>query len=251
MEDPFPDRSPRFRNDDVDWDRWPVGDYLSENYRRLHRADASVIDHHSAFYAQFPADSIARSVELGAGPNLYPLMLAAAACRRIEAVERSAANVAYLRSQLDDGPDETWLPFYTRCRRHNPALPPTAAQALARVHVVRSDARSVPPDTYDLASMNFVAESITENGPEFAEVCRAFVRSVRPGGHLVAAFMENMGRYQLGDGSHWPGYPVDEARIRQVFAPHLATIAVTRIDADPALPDYGYSGMVLLAGRRR
>jgi hypothetical protein len=50
----------------------------------------------------------------------------------------------------------------------------------------------VPEGADDLASTNFVAESITEDVDEFSALCTTFIRSVRPGGFLVAAFMENM-----------------------------------------------------------
>lgn len=234
------------RNTEADWDRWPVGDYLAENYRRLHPSDDAVIAHHSAFWRRFAPGGLARSLEFGAGPNLYPLLLAAGASRRIDAVDRSAACVAYLESQLRDGPDESWLPFHARCRELNPALPADLCTALMRVRVVHGDAREVPPGRYDAASMNFVAESVTTDAGEFADLCAAFIRSVRPGGHLVAAFMENMPSYRLGDGSRWPGYPVDGATVRAVFAPEVTRLTMTRIDADPTLPDYGYTGMVLL-----
>jgi hypothetical protein len=151
------------RSRDVDWDTWPVEEYLAENYRELHPCDAAVIRHHSAFYRQFAPGAVERSLEFGAGPNLYPLMLAAAASRRIEAVEVGAGNVAYLTRQLDAGPDESWQAFYALCRRLDPALPPTLTEALSRVRVVHGDARSVTPGAYGLASMNFVAESVTED----------------------------------------------------------------------------------------
>ena len=99
--------------------------------------------------------------------------------------------------------------------------------------------------------MDFVAKSVTEDPDEFARFCGAFVASVRPGGHVVAAFMENMGRYELGDGSRWPGIPVDVAKVSEVFAPLTDDLRVSRIDADPDLPEYGYTGMVLLRARRR
>jgi hypothetical protein len=63
--------------------------------------------------------------------------------------------------------------------------------------------------------------------------------------------MENMARYELGDGSRWPGLPVDGAAVAEVFGPLTRDLQVTRVDADPGLPDYGYTGMVLLAARRR
>ena len=239
-----------WRNADADWDRWPVPTYLAENYRELHRSDDAVIAHHSAFYRGLPAGGVDRAVEIGAGPNLYPLFLASGAARRIDAVDRSAAGLGYLRRQLTDGPDPSWEPFWRRCRELNPTLPVTTADALARVHVVPGDAFALASAGYDLASMHFVAESATEDADEFAAFCAAFVAAVRPGGHLVAAFMENMARYELGDGSRWPGLPVDAAAVKEVFAPLADELQVDRIDADPGLPAYGYTGMVLLSGRR-
>ncbi|KUM73216.1 hypothetical protein [Streptomyces curacoi] len=238
-------------NDDVDWDRWPVADYLAENYRDLHPADAAVIAHHSAFYRRLAPRSLGCSVEFGAGPNLYPLILASAASRRIDAVEAGAGNVAYLERQILDEPDASWLPFHALCRRLNPGLPATLAGALAQVNVVHADVRALPPGGYDLASMHFVAEGATEDRAEFADFCRAFVRCVVPGGYLVAAFMENMPTYRVGPASRWPGCPVNPDIVREVFTPLTRELSVTRIDADPTLPDYGDTGMVLLEGRTR
>ncbi|MEU5213142.1 class I SAM-dependent methyltransferase [Streptomyces sp. NPDC020742] len=239
------------RNDDADWDRWPVLDYLAENYREIHPCDAAVIRHHSAFYRQFAPGSVARSLEFGAGPNLYPLMLAGAVSRRVDAVELSRANVAYLTDQLDQGPDTSWQAFYAFCRDLDPALPPTLTEALSRVRVTHGDVRSLPPAGYDLASMNFVAESVTEDFEEFAGLCRTFVAAVRPGGPLVAAFMENMPTYRIGTAPRWPGCPVDGAVVREVFAPHTERLRITHVPADPTCPDYGDTGMVLLRAVRR
>jgi hypothetical protein len=242
--------APPIRNRDVDWDAWPVEHYLSENYRQLHPSDLAVIDHHSAFYRKFAPDSFARSVEFGAGPNLYPLMLAAAVSRHIDAVEPSAASLAYLRRQVDAGPDESWDEFYKQCRARQPELPVSLAAALARVEVRPGGADEVERDAYDLASMHFVAESVTEERDEFRALCARFVESARPGAPLVAAFMENMSEYGLGDGSRWPGYPVDVDRVADAFEAITDDLVLDRIDADETLPDYGYTGMVLLTGRR-
>ncbi|WP_228472766.1 class I SAM-dependent methyltransferase [Streptomyces cyaneochromogenes] len=237
------------RNDDVDWDSWPVQDYLAENYRELHPCDAAVIAHHAELYRELVPRSIGRSVEFGAGPNLYPLMLAASVSRRVDAVEAGAANVAYLTGQLRLGPDASWQPFYALCRRHVPSLPAPLPEALSRVRVVHGDVRALPPGRYGLASMHFVAEGATEDFAEFTEFCRLFARSVVPGGYLVAAFMENMPTYRIGRASRWPGCPVDADAVREVFTPLTGRLSVTRINADPTLPDYGDSGMVLMTGR--
>ncbi|MEU2762817.1 class I SAM-dependent methyltransferase [Streptomyces sp. NPDC007094] len=239
------------RNDDVDWDRWPVQDYLAENYRDLHPSDAAVIAHHSAVYRRIRKGGAARSVEFGAGPNLYPLLLASAASRRIDAVEASAAGVRYLLGQLARGPDASWEPFHALCRELNPDVPPTPQKSLSAVRVVHADVRSLEPGTYDIASMNFVAEGVTEDFTEFADFCGRFARSARPGGLLVAAFMENMPTYRIGPASRWPGCPVDSSVVTEVFAPLTDDLRVTRTGPDPSLPDYGDSGMVLLSAVRR
>ena len=98
---------------------------------------------------------------------------------------------------------------------------------------MQGDAFALAGADYDLASMHFVAESVTEDPDEFAGFCAAFVATVRPGGHLVAAFMENMARYELGDGSRWPGLPVDGAAVSEVFGPLTRDLRVARVDADP------------------
>lgn len=238
-------------NDDVDWNTWPVETYLDENYRILHPADAAVIHHHSRFFRRLPDDGIDLSIEVGAGPNLYPLLLQAAACRRIHALDRSTAGLQYLTRQIQDGPDPHWTPFYRRCREQNPALPATIATALSRVDVVPGDARRLPEGRYGLASMHFVAETMSEEPEQFLEHCAIFCRTVRPGGHLIAAFMENLGRYELGGGSStWPGLKVDSDMVEAAFAPHTEELRVERIDEDPSLPDYGYTGMVMVTARR-
>ncbi|MFF5766265.1 class I SAM-dependent methyltransferase [Streptomyces tanashiensis] len=238
------------RNRDADWNAWPVDDYLAENYRRLHPCDIGVIRHHAAVYRRFPPDSLARTLELGAGPNLYPLMLAGAASRGIDAVEPSAASVGYLREQLDHGIDDSWRPFYALCRSLDPALPAGSAEALRRVRVVRGTADDLAPGAYDLASMNFVAESVTEDFGEFTAVCDAFVRAVRPGGTLLAAFMERMPSYRIGAGPVWPACPVDETALRAVFVPRTSGLRVVRLAKDRTLPEYGDTGVLLLTAER-
>ncbi|MER5738583.1 class I SAM-dependent methyltransferase [Streptomyces sp. NPDC002262] len=234
------------RNADADWDAWPVEAYLAENYRSLHPCDVAVIRHHSALYRRLGPGSVERSVEFGAGPNLYPLMPAATACRAVDALEPGAAGHAYLRAQLRDGPDPSWQPFYALCRRLDPALPRTLAEALRGVTAVRGDVRAVRRHAYGLGSMSFVAESVTEDHEEFARVCRDFADCVRPGGHLLAAFMENMPSYRIGDGPLWPACPVDAGVVREAFAPHARRLEIRRVGKDRTLPDYGDTGILLL-----
>ncbi|MEV6327772.1 class I SAM-dependent methyltransferase [Streptomyces sp. NPDC051909] len=238
------------RNRDADWDAWPVAAYLAENYRQVHPCDRGVIHHHSVFYRQFEPGALARTLELGAGPNLYPLMLAAGASRRIDALEPGAASLDYLRRQLTHGPEDSWQSFYALARALDPALPATLAEALTRVHVLPGDAAGLPEGRYDAASMNFVAESVTEDRAEFTVLCDTFVRAVRPGGRLVAAFMERMPSYRIGGGPVWPACPVDETALRAVFTPRTTALRISRLAKDRTLPEYGDTGILLLTAER-
>ncbi|MFH9728107.1 class I SAM-dependent methyltransferase [Streptomyces sp. NPDC017254] len=238
------------RNRDADWNAWPVADYLAENYRELHPIDIGVIRHHSAVYRRYAPGGLDRTLELGAGPNLYPLMPAGAAARRIDALEPSAASVRYLRGQLARGPDDSWQPFYALCRSLDPALPTSCAEALRPVRVVPGTTGDLVPGTYDLVSMNFVAESVTEDLGEFTALCEAFVGAVRPGGRILAAFMERMPSYRIGTGPVWPALPVDEAALRTVFTPLTTGLRVSRLAKDRTLPEYGDSGILLLTAER-
>jgi hypothetical protein len=239
------------RNADADWDAWPVEQYLAENYRTLHPSDAAVIGAHSRLYQRIEPGSLHRTVEFGAGPNLYPLLLAAAASRHIDAVEPGAAGVAYLRRALADGPEPSWQPFYAECRRLDPALPATMREALSVVHVHRAPLTAPPAPPYDLASMHFVAESVTAEPAEFRSLCDSYVAAVRPGGYLVAAFMAGMPTYRLGDGSVWPGLPVTAETLHEVFEPLVDDLQITAVGRDDTLPAYGDEGMLVLHARRR
>ncbi|GAA2770828.1 methyltransferase [Streptomyces showdoensis] len=246
-----PARGPTVRrNRDADWNAWPVDAYLAENYRRMHPCDIGVIHHHSAFYRTSAPGSVARSLELGAGPNLYPLMLAAGTARRIDALEPGSAGRDYLRRQLEHGPEDSWQPFYALCRALDPTLPATLPEALARVRVVAGGAGDLPDGAYDTASMNFVAESVTEDFGEFTSLCEAFVHAVRPGGRLVASFMERMPSYRIGGGPVWPACPVDETALRAVFAPRTTGLRISRLAKDRTLPEYGDTGVLLLTAER-
>ncbi|WP_329625086.1 class I SAM-dependent methyltransferase [Streptomyces sp. NBC_01255] len=238
------------RNRDADWNAWPVADYLAENYRRLHPCDVGVIRHHAAVYRTFAPGALPRTLELGAGPNLYPLMQAGAASLRVDALEPSAANVRYLRQQLDNGPDDSWRPFYTLCRSLDPALPESCTDALRRVRVVPGTAEELTDGTYALASMNFVAESVTEDFAEFTALCDTFVRAVRPGGRLVASFMERMPSYRIGEGPVWPACPVDGAALQAVFGPRTTGLRIERLAKDRTLPEYGDTGVLLMTALR-
>jgi hypothetical protein len=59
-----------------------------------------------------------------------------------------------------------------------------------------------------------------------------------------------MGRYRVGEGPQWPGYPVDQQIVEAAFDGLVSEMETTRTDFDTTGPDYGYTGMVMLTARR-
>ena len=234
-------------NGDVAWDDFDTASYLADNYATLHDFDRRIIATLSPYYRALGPGSLASSLDVGTGPNLYPLMLVAAASRRLEALERSARNVTYLQRARREGADPCWTPFWELCRRLDPALPADLDEVLRGLTIHHGDAADVPPGQHDLVSMFFMAESVTGGRDEFEWLAHRFARAAAPGGHLVAAFMAGMSQYELG-GATLPSFPLDRHTLEAVMRPVTRELRIWKLPADPTLP-YEHDGVLLLTAR--
>ena len=234
-------------NGDVAWDDFDTAGYVADNYATLHDLDVRIITDLSPYYRSLPPGSLRSSLDIGTGPNLYPLMLLAAASRRLESLERSAANVAYLRRMCREGPDPSWTPFWQLCRQLDPALPADLDEVLSGLTIRQGDALEAPLGQHDLVSMFFVAESVTGDREEFEQLSRRFAAAAAPGGHLVAAFMAGMPQYELG-GVTLPSFCLDRQTLETVMRPVTRQLRIWQLPADRTLP-YEHDGVLLLTAR--
>lgn len=239
--------APLLFNRDVAWNRFDTAGYLADNYATLHDFDRRIITALSPYYRSLGAGSLASSLDVGTGPNLYPLMLAGAASRRLEVLEYSTRNVAYLERVRRTGADPGWAPFWNLCRQLNPALPADLDRVLDRLTVHHGDAFDLPAHRHDLVSMFFMAESVTGDRDEFAELGRRFAAAATPGGHLVAAYMAGMPRYELG-GETLPSFSLDRDTLEAVMRPVTRQLRIRHLPPDPTLP-YEHDGVLLLTAR--
>lgn len=234
-------------NHDVAWDDFDTSEYVADNYATLHDFDRRIVTELSPYYRALPPGSLATSLDVGTGPNLYPLMLVAAASRRLQALDHSAANVTYLQQASREGAGQGWASFWQLCRQLNPALPADLDEVLRGVAVRQGNAFDLPAARYDLVSMFFVAESVTGDPEEFRQLCRRFAGAAVPGGHLVAAFMAGMPQYELG-GEVLPSLPLTEDTLEAVMRPVTRDLYVQRLPPDATLP-YQHDGVLLLTAR--
>jgi hypothetical protein len=73
----------------------------------------------------------------------------------------------------------------------------------------------LPASQWDLGTMFFVAESITEAPEEFRAAVAGFIGALRPGAPFAAAFMAGSDGYPVA-GTYFPALPItpDDVRLR-------------------------------------
>ena len=69
----------------IDWIKFDPDQYVQDNYLYIHDEDKQIIDLLISFYARLP--KIKSAVEVGVGPNLYPLMLMLPKAQHILAID--------------------------------------------------------------------------------------------------------------------------------------------------------------------
>jgi hypothetical protein len=243
-------------NADVAWDRFDPNAYVDHNYKILRMDDHQILelvrDHFSKHFAARAADrprSGLFGADLGAGPNLYPALSMLPWVDRIELIDYSPANCAWLREEVKYfGPN--WNPFWDLL-----ATKPAYAAVDYPRHKLASVAKVVPGslfeprhEVWDLATMFFVAESISSHPEEFAAALDGFVDALRPGAPFAAAFMERSTGYEVGT-ERFPAVPVIEGDIRAHLG-RCGPVVVERVGLTENPLRDGYSGMIIALGMK-
>jgi hypothetical protein len=247
------DRTPH-GNDDFAWSRFDPEAYVAHYYADPHPDDDRVV--------RMTAEVLARAadggrtldtIDVGTGPNLFPLLAALPVAAHVTAWEYSEANVAWLNKELAAGKLRApWGHFWDIARAaHDPARADIAdpIQTLAaRADIVQGSIFDLPKRRWDAATMFFCAESITEQQEEFERACAAFAGAVRPGGALAAAFLAGSRGYQVGE-EDFPAVSITPSSLEQAFAGLAEDIAITLIGDREEEIRSGYTGMIFLSAR--
>jgi hypothetical protein len=232
----------------IDWEKFNPEKYVAENYSFIHDEDKKILDLMTEFYLEIPM--LNHALEVGVGPNLYPLMAMLPKAKVIKAMEYSQRNINYLRHQLIR-PSSNWNIFQEYLISNNEIYRYPLPQTFAtKVNLQHGSIYELPEGKFDLVSMNFVAESITNKQDEFNIVCQKFVDAVKPGGNLIASFMENSVSYTI-DGIEFPSYPIDLNKLDKVFSPITTHLKIQRIEIAQTPLRPGYTGMLFLTGRNK
>jgi hypothetical protein len=237
-------------NSDALWDDFDAGDYLAHNFLSLRADDREIVLGLKSFMEgqDLPLRSL-KVLDIGPGTNLYPALVMAPWLQSIDFIEVAPRNRAYLENQTQQL-DDNWQLFWDLLATDEPWASTDPQNVLSNHStVVDGDIFLLPQSHWDVGLMFFVAESLSDLEEEFVSAFERFLQAVRPGGLVLAAFMEGSEGYEVG-GIRYPAFGIRSEHVDRVVSGHLDSYEISRIGAeDDPLRD-GYTGMLWLTGHR-
>jgi hypothetical protein len=106
---------------------------------------------------------------------------------------------------------------------------------------------SLPEARWDLGTMFFVAESITEDRGEFHAALARFVGALKPGAPFATAFMAGSHGYLVAD-TKFPALPITPDDVRRDFTElGVGELSVEHLLTEHRVRD-GYEEMIVATG---
>jgi hypothetical protein len=176
---------------------------------------------------------------------------------RILLAEYAPPNIDWLRDKLyDENNPWDWAPFwrelneetgYCDIDRPRERLREACVSEQGYSGIERLSVFELPEKQWDLGTMFFVAESITEDPAEFRAAIARFIGALTDRAPFAAAFMAGSDGYPVA-GTDFPALPVGPASITQHLTDLGATdLSVTQLSTEARVRD-GYDGMIVATG---
>ena len=251
--DDRPDGGAVARNSEFGWEDFDPHAYKAHNYETLRPDDQLIVSGVRDHFAKSRLAPHARGLDIGPGANLYPTMAMLPFCAKVDLIEYSPANVAWLlahqrrRSRFD----RSWHPFWKvyggnaaygdYVRGHNPLV-----EFRRKANVSQGSIFKLKRRTWDIGTMFFVACSLSDNADHFRHAVNCFLQALKPGAPYAAGFMTGSDGYEV-NGRRFPAVPVSREMIEDTLAELAPKSRVVEIPTDlrPGV------GMVLATGYRR
>lgn len=246
--------SARSKNQDFSWSKFDPEAYVEHYYSDPHPDDDEVLRQTCVALAASAGDSEIDVIDIGTGPNLFPLFAALPVSRRQTVWEYAPSNIEWLERELARGQlRPPWTHFWdvarqTGARARGIANP---VQALAaRTEVTQGSIFDVPQRQWDAATMFFCAESITQDQDEFIRACAAFAGAVRSGGVVAAAFLAGSRGYRVGE-EDYPAVSVGPQELADAFSGLVDDMRLAGIGNRDEEIRSGYTGMIFMTAKVR
>jgi hypothetical protein len=176
---------------------------------------------------------------------------------RILLADFSASNVRWLHEQLDDDIQPwTWEPFWREIRKEQgyadldfprKRLREACVAKPGYAGIEQLSVFDLPEGRWDLGTMFFVAESITEDPAEFRAAVARFAGALTPGAPFAAAFMAGSNGISMA-GNQFPALSIDADDVKRQFTGLGAGDLNVDMLKTPHRVREGYAGMIVATG---
>ncbi len=256
------------KNDDIDWDGFDPATYYAHNYRSLRDDDEQILECVRDHFADAAEAGHLRpgglGIDVGTGPNLYPALTMLPFCTEVTLYERARTNIRWLRRQQRalwptwDAWSKFWQVLldrdeYRQIREPQQMLADRATIKRGSVFDLHAKPwyaighRDKP--RYDIGTMFFVAESITNDEAEFRSAIDHFLRVLKPGAPFTIACMEHSAGYQVGT-HHFPATDIGMSNLARALAGRVeGDVKIKHIGHGNNPIRDGYTGMLIALGR--
>ncbi len=247
------------RNAQAPWADFSSEKYYDHNYKIMLAEDQEIMQRVSLFFAKAFAnrDRAECAIDVGSGANLYPALLMLPWTRNILLTDYSPPNVDWLdREVREESTPWPWESFWLELKAakgYEDVEDPRRQLKKAclgdphRAGIKRESVFTLPEDQWQLGTMFFVAESITEDLAEFRAAVGKFVSALQKDAPFAATFMAESDGYRVGT-TWFPARSVTSEQVRECFEDlgvNKLTVAMTE---KPAKVRDGYKGMIIATG---
>jgi NNMT/PNMT/TEMT family len=247
------------RNADAPWGTFSSCEYWRRNYAAMFPEDREIIHRVNPFFRKtFNGRSRAQyAIDVGSGTNLYPALLMLPWTEQLLLTDHSESNVRWLRRNvLDEEARWTWQPFwrevrdlkgYNRIAEPRTQLRQACTGPPGHAGVEQRSVFDLPPARWQLGTMFFVAESITEEPEEFRAAIRGFVGALQPHSPFAATFMAGSQGY-LVNGTSFPALPITPGDVTRQFKKlGVSELSVDLLRTADRVRE-GYESMIVATG---
>ena len=232
---------------------YDVESYLDLHYSKLLAPDEIIIVALAEFHAAVPLGG--HMVEIGAGPNLYPLLAAGPYRERIHVTDISPTALRYLRETITDGARQSiWRPFLDILEQS----PIWASSREGLDQRLRANCTfqecsvfDLPDNRYDVASSHFVVEALSDQRSRVEQACRKVISCLRPGGHFAVSVMLDSSGYTLDGVVTYRTVPLSAEDVVALFSEGSSNLDALLLDQPEHIIREGHSGMMLVTGQRK
>jgi len=250
------------QNSDFQWNLFSSDDYWLHNYSNLQPEDRQIIQQVSEFFidklGKRPyGQQRMRGIDIGSGTNLYPALLMLPWVDQILLTDFSARNINWLcKNVMEDSDAWAWGPFWDQLRGReyynqigdpHKRLREACHARSGHAGIEQQSVFNLPSRQWDIGTMFFVAESITESPQEFRAALEGFLSALKVGSPFATAFMADSNGYSVA-GRNFPALPITP----DVVAHHLTQLGAHALTVEAVMTQHrvrdGYAGMIVATG---